>query len=1015
MVQPATFAVTVSLAELWRFHGVEPAAVVGHSQGEIAAACVAGALSLRDAARVVCLRGREVTALAGLGGLLSVAEGPGRVEEMLRPYRDRLHIGAVNSPRAVIVSGDADALRSFAAECAEHGIRTRVVPINYASHSPHADAVEDRLMEVLAPVRPTEPGVPFFSTVTADWADKTAFDAAYWFRNLRLPVRFADSVRALAEQGFGPLIEVSAHPVLTPAVEETLADHDGVTALGTLRRFDGGLHRFLRSLGEAHAAGVAVDWRRVHPDTGTPPVALPTYAFQRQRFWPEPEARAADGSDPREAEFWRAVRHEDLDALTRHTGMERRELEPALPVLARWHSRHRTRRTLDAWRYRTRWEPLPEAAGPSALSGTWLVLSPAGGSHHRLAGDTRRALAEAGADVVELLVDAADAPSARRITEALDGRRPTGVLCLTGFDDSPHPGRPGVTAGLIAALGSARALAELGLDAPLWVATTGAVGTGPDDPPRHPAQALLWGAGLVLGLDLPRLWGGLIDLPGELDADSARRLCAVLSTDTGEEQFALRPSGPLVRRLVRAPADGPGTPWRPRDTVVITGGTGALGGHLARWAASSGADRVVLVSRRGDAADGMPELRDELVNLGADVVIAACDLADPDALADLFAKIGSDGPPVRAVLHAAGIAGQERSLDELTPDDLAAVLPPKVTGTRNLAAVTEGLDLDAFVLFSSGAGIWGDAGRVGYAAANAHLDAFAAERRAAGLPYLSIAWGAWSGGGMVDADTAAHLRRSGNRQMDPDLAIAALADAVGRKEHNLVVADIGWQAFAPAYTATRHRPLILGVPEARQALAAPDPTTAAEDGAGDGAVGLVRELTGLDRAERQRLLLDRIRSEAAAALGHASATELQTDRPFRDLGFDSLTVVTLRNRLSALTGLKLPTTLVFDHPTFSDLTRHLDTLLFGDEQAAARTPAQSPEEASVWATLHSIPLSRMRETGLLDALLELAAAPPSGEARETGTESGAVDRIEDMNVADLVELALGTDNQARES
>ncbi|WP_443049316.1 type I polyketide synthase [Streptomyces sp. NBC_00316] len=1010
VVQPATFAVTVSLAELWRSCGVEPAAVIGHSQGEIAAACFAGALTLRDAARVVCLRGREVTALAGLGGLLSVAAPQPRVEELLRSYEGRLYIGAVNSPGAVVVSGDADALEEFVAECAGQDIRTRTVPINYASHSPHADAVEDRLAEVLAPIEPSAPEVPFFSTVTADWIDGPEFDASYWFRNLRLPVRFADSVRALAEEGFGPLIEVSAHPVLTGAVEETLADRDDVVALGSLRRFDGGLARFLRSVGAAHTAGATVDWTQVFEGTGAHRVDLPPYAFQRRRFWPEFKEIAAQAADPVEAEFWRAVRHQDLDALAEHTGLARGELEPVLPALSRWHTGHQVRATLDSWRYRTQWEPVP-ATDQDALSGSWLVLRPAEGNH-RLADAAARALDQAGADVIDVPVDTAESDAARlarQIMDALvDGRRPAGVLCLTGLDETPHPDHPAVTAGLTAALATVRALTELDLDAPLWLATSGAVGTGPDNPPRHPVQALVWGTGVVLGLDLPRRWGGLVDLPEELDNDSARHLCAVLSGSTGEEQLVIGASSVLARRLVRAPAEGPATPWQPRDTVVITGGTGALGSRVARWAARSGADRIVLVSRRGEAAEGMPELLNELVDSGADVVIAACDLADRAALGDLFDKIGSDGPPIRAVLHAAGTSGRELPADELTAAELATVLAPKVTGTRHLAALTEDLDLDAFVLFSSGAGTWGNSGRIGYAAANAQLDAFAAERRAAGLPFLSIAWGAWDGGGMVDAETAAHLRRLGNRQMDPDLAIAALADAVGRQDHNLVVADIGWQAFAPAYTAARPRPLILGVPEARQALTESE-TVAVES---DSATELVRELSELDDAERERLLLDRVRREAAVTLGHDSVAELQSDRSFRDLGFDSLTVVALRNRLSAITGLKLPTTLVFDHPTFPALARYLTTRLFDADGEAA---AQSPEEAATWSTLRTIPLSKLRETGLLDALLELAAAPHQQGAPESDTEAGAVDRIDDMNVADLVELALGTDNHVRES
>ncbi|MGC4807682.1 type I polyketide synthase [Micromonospora sp. DT233] len=1009
VVQPATLAVTVSLAELWRSYGMEPAAVLGHSQGEMAAACFAGALSLRDAARVVCLRGREVTALAGRGGLVSVEVSPEGIEDLLTPYRGRVVVGAVNSPRAVVASGDRDALESLVADCRARGIRAKWVPINYASHSAHVDELREPLARVLGPIDPTPPGVPFFSTVTADWVDDAPLDAGYWFDNLRRPVRFAESVRALAGQGFGPFIEVSAHPVLTGAIAETLADTDSddpVAAVGSLRRDDGGLARFLTSLGEAYVAGAPVDFARAFDGVAARRVPLPSYAFDRRRFWPEFDDPAPQpAADPQEVDFWQAVQRQDSDAVAERIGVDRHAVQTVLPALSRWHNGRRTRSVLDSWRYRTEWVPVrpAEAAG---LTGRWLLARPAAVATE-LADAVTAALAAAGADVLELPVAATDPDDALlAAVRAATGAQPlAGVLCLTGLDETPDRRHPVVPVGLDRTLAVVRALSALAVDAPVWVATSGAIGTGPDDPPRRPTQALLWGAGTALGLELPRRWGGLVDLPDVVDPDAGRRLCALLTGGTGEEHLAVRDGGVLARRLVRAPGRGPAAPWQPRDTVLVTGGTGALGGHLARWAARCGAGRIVLVSRRGVTADGTADLQDELIGLGAEVSVVACDLTDPEAVGTLFAKVAVDGPPIRAVLHAAGISGREVPVGELDTAELAAVLGPKVAGARHLAEHVAGLDLDAFVLFSSGAGTWGDSGRVGYGAANAYLDAYAAERRAAGVPVVSLAWGAWGGGGMVDEGTAARLRRLGNRPMDPELAVAALADAVARDDGDLVVADIGWKTFAPAYAAARHRPLILGVADARQALAETEAVESEETGEAE----LVRELAGLDDSERRRVLLDRVRREAAVALGHASVAEMHADRPFRELGFDSLTVVALRNRLAALTGLKLPTTLVFDHPTFPELTRYLVTRLFGTDPEA---PAQSAEEAATWATLRSIPLSRLRETGLLDALLELAT--PAERATPAAPDDG-VDRLGDMNVDDLIELALGAGTDAREN
>ncbi|NEA96507.1 SDR family NAD(P)-dependent oxidoreductase [Actinospica acidiphila] len=297
VVQPALWAVMVSLAELWRSYGVEPEAVVGHSQGEIAAACVAGALSVEDAAKVVALRSKAILALSGRGGMVSVALP---AEEVAERLTDGLSIATVNGPSSVVVSGDVAGLDALLAACEKDDVRARKVPVDYASHSAHVEAIHEELGRVLTGLRPSPATVPFFSTVTADWLDTTTLDAEYWYTNLRRTVRFEEAVRSLAAQGFGCFVEASPHPVLTIGVEQTL-DSAGAEAVvtGTLRRTEGGLARFHRSAAEAFTAGVAVSWEAAFPGTGGRFVDLPTYAFQRQRYWMDApaETTAAGTSD----------------------------------------------------------------------------------------------------------------------------------------------------------------------------------------------------------------------------------------------------------------------------------------------------------------------------------------------------------------------------------------------------------------------------------------------------------------------------------------------------------------------------------------------------------------------------------------------------------------------------------------------------------------------------------------------------------------------------------------------
>ncbi|MEU5274519.1 type I polyketide synthase [Streptomyces hygroscopicus] len=297
VVQPVLFAVMVSLAELWRSLGVVPAAVVGHSQGEIAAACVAGILSLRDAARVVALRSQVIgRVLAGKGGMVSVALPVADVRERIAAWgEERISVAAVNGPSSVVVSGEPAALDELVASCEADGVRARRVPVDYASHSAQVELLRDELLELLAPVAPRAAEVPFLSTVTGEWVEGPELDAEYWFANLRRTVELEGAIRRLLDEGFGVFIESSAHPVLTVGVQETAEDAGReAAAIGSLRRDEGGLDRFWVSLGEAWTRGVAVDWQAVFEGTGAQRVELPTYAFQHQRYWIEVPVSVGD-------------------------------------------------------------------------------------------------------------------------------------------------------------------------------------------------------------------------------------------------------------------------------------------------------------------------------------------------------------------------------------------------------------------------------------------------------------------------------------------------------------------------------------------------------------------------------------------------------------------------------------------------------------------------------------------------------------------------------------------------
>ncbi|KUJ38334.1 hypothetical protein ACZ90_69500, partial [Streptomyces albus subsp. albus] len=1173
VVQPVLFAVMVSLAALWQSHGVRPTAVLGHSQGEIAAAAVAGALSLEDAARVVALRSQALTELSGLGGMVSVALPAAELEQRLARWGDRLSVAAVNGPASTVVSGEPVALDELLADCEAQEIRARRVAVDYASHSAQVEAIQERLLTALAPIAPRAAETVFCSTVTGQALDTGGLDAAYWYRNLRQTVRFDQAVRTLNQTARPVFIEVSPHPVLAMGMQEVLAGIDGAaTALGTLRRGEGGTGRFLTSLAEAHTQGVRVDWQTVFAGHGARPVELPTYAFQHEHYWLEGADRPlgdaaglglgpaehpllgaavtlADGNGflltgrlsltthpwladhavmgtvllPGTAFVELAVTAGDqvgcgrVAELTLHAPLPLTEADPVdiqllvgAPDTAGHrrlsvHSRPASAASYEPWTLHAEgalaeggrpapadtapWPPagavpvpiddvydrlagagveygplfqglravwrcgdelaaevrLPEDAEADAEAygvhpalldaalhaiGAGHLVSDAGESpeaepaglrmpfswsgvslYATGAATLRVRLARVAADAVSLAVtDVSGAPVASveslTLRPLTPGRLGTGGLSHGAlFQLSWTP--PAATApsaaslavlddrfGLAAGLSregtpatAYRTLAELTASggplpevvlAPLagsgpgaaavhevveaasallrsWLAegllaasrlvivTRGAVAAAAGDKVRDPAAAAVWGLVRSAQSENPGQFTLL-----DLDAHAESRGALPAAIGSGEPQLAVRAGRTLAARLTRAavPEAAASHRFAADGTVLITGGTGALGALLARHlVAEHGVRRLLLTSRRGEAAPGAAELVAELEAAGAAVRVAAVDTADRDALARLLAAVPAEHP-LTAVVHTAGVSGGGMAAD-LSPEDLTAVLRPKADGAWNLHELTQGTPLAAFVLFSSAAGLMGGAGQGAYAAANAALDALAQYRRAAGLPAQSLAWGLWAGAGGLLGELSEAVRERMRRAGMSALSAAegmALFDLAGGVDHPVLAP----MSLAPAggSTATEdsglpyllrgllRRPARSAMPRAARVAAAPD----------EPAQRLVR----LSGAERERTLEDLVRGQVAAVLGHASPQTIEPGQAFKDLGFDSLTAVDLRNRLSTATGLRLPPTLAFDYPTPQSLARHLSAELPGaDEETAA--PVAHPATGGVAA------------------------------------------------------------------
>jgi len=987
--QAALFAVEVALYRLVESFGVRADFLAGHSVGEIAAAHVSGVLSLADACELVVARGRLMQALPTGGAMAAVAGSEAQVRGWLV---DGVEIAAVNGPTSVVVSGLVEAVDQVVARAVENGLRAKRLIVSHAFHSALMDPMLAKFRKVVAGLTFGQPTIPIVSNLSGALADERISTAEYWVEHVREAVRFADGITTLRECGVRTFLEIGPGGVLTAMANECLDGIEDVRTLPTLRKGVDEAHAVVSAIGALHVDGRSLDWSAVFPGART--VDLPTYAFQREHYWLDETAVGIAGpsQNPAESRFWEAVEAGDLQWLTDRlqTGAED-TLGSVLPALSRWRRASSEGALTQPLRYTLGWKPMTAAVTPR-LSGTWLLVVPTGSCDLRPA--VEDALRAHGADAVVLTVE----PGTFRrgsLAEQLQAATadlsvpPAGVLSLLAL---------GAVDGTAGTLALTQALGDCGLDAPLWCATEGAVAVTESEQLPHPIQAQVWGLGAVAALEHPDRWGGLIDLPADLDGRSAAALAGVLAAVDGEDQVALRAGGAFARRLSRAPIDTAARRDLPlAGTTLITGGTGALGATVARWLAREGAEHLLLVSRRGAAAPGADALTAELTTIGARVTVAACDLADHQQVRDLLAAV-PEAFPLSTVIHAAGVL-DDALLETLTADRLDTVLSAKAGAALNLHQLTAGLDLSAFVMFSSIAGTLGNAGQANYAAANAHLDALAHQRRAEGLPATSIAWGPWAGGGMAAGGAAAEqTHKSGVRGIDPTQAIAVLRRALEHDEEFLVVADLNWPEFAPRYTAARRSPLLAELPEAADTV---------DRASAQGLTSDLRErLVSSSVEERHRILLDLVRVHAAGVLGHRDTSLIQQERGFVEQGFDSLMAVDLRNRLGTLTDFKLPAVVLYDHPNPRALAGYLAAELGG----TADTDALDPAEAELRDALAAIPFQRFREAGLIETLLRLGAEPDrNASGQSTPEEPDGADLIDDMDLAALLELARDSD------
>lgn len=936
VIQPTLAAFQIALARQLDAWGIRPAAVVGHSMGEVAAAHVAGALSLTDAMRVITLRSRLLAEIAGQGAMALVDLEEAELRGRLRNSDGRVSLAAINGPRSTVVSGDPAAVDALLEQLGIEGVFCRRVKVDVASHSAQTEPLLPRLRRGLDSIAPVPASVPFHSTVRVEAPVDALLDADYWVENLRRPVRLAAAVLGMIDDGVDLLLEIAPHPILLSSLADiTAGSGRRVHALAGLRREEPEYRRLLETAARLHVNGVPVDWSALaEPDAR--PVRLPSYPWQRERYWLD------------EWEYWSGDTHGAGMATT-----PRPEAADEVAYVLEW-KRH---------------ELAPAAELPA---GSWIVVADERGVGRELA----RLIGDSGGDVRLVSTEDQAETELRAVSASL-----AGVVHLRALDARAGSGARAFEAALKRGFGGASETVQAMLRSSVrpqsrtLFATQGVYGPGGRPPELEGvAQAAVWGFVRTSAPEHPELNIGVVDLEPGLDpAALARQLWAALRDASGEDQLAFEAGSAYAARLVRAEPEVLSAParWRADCTYLVTGGLGDLGLLVAEEMVRGGARRLVLSGRTpipdrrewaslpsDDPLAGKLAAVRGLEHMGASIHVASFDVGDEEQLASFLERFRAEGwPPIRGVVHCAG----SLAMKDVSWQAFRQIAGGKAVGAYNLHRALP--DLDQMVFFSSIASVLPQS-NANYSAANAVLDALAGARTVVGLPTVSLSWGVWSGSGIATDSTVARyvrlLESFGVTGFASAEATSLFRWAAAAPVPHVVLAAVDW-ATARGRLGDR-----------------PGGALYAELFDGDirvEAAGCTRvEVLALPESRRRNAMAERIRSIVADVLQLTPAAVLP-GVPFGKQGLDSLMALEFRNRLETELDLRLPASLAWNYPTIGVLAEHLlDRISTGtgaDVQNAVRSAAVEPEPVRVEGQLVARLVESLSEQSEEDVLQQL--------------------------------------------
>jgi acyl transferase domain-containing protein/surfactin synthase thioesterase subunit len=887
--QPTLFAIEYALTQLWQSWGIQPTTVIGHSVGEYVAACVAGIFSLEDGLRLIAERGRLMQSLPQDGSMVAVFASESKVREAIDFNSQKLAIAAVNSPQNTVISGHRKVVEAALSVLQAKGFETRELKVSHAFHSPLMEPMLDDFEKVASTIRYSAPKIDWVSNLTGDLVTNEVVDYRYWVNHVRQPVQFLATMATLYQENHNILLEVGPKPILlgmgSACLEQLDSNHSqALLCLPSLRSGQSDWQTLLNSLGELYLAGTQINWSGFDEGYSRRRLPLPTYPFQRQRYWID------------------AVKNKEKRTLE----LANQEQEPAME-------------SVKDWFYQVEWEASSRQIQigkeeNQQKTGLWLILADRNGLGEELAELLKKegytCVVIYAQDSYEKLdkqiwkIDPTSLEDYQRLLGELEITAETallGVVHLWSLDISSPEYLEADDLEKTQILGCRGALYLTQALPPnqklnLWLVTRGAVFTGYETTETlEVAQAPLWGLGKVISLEHPEFWGGMVDLDLETSPNEPIRLLKEILNEEDEDYLAFRKDQRYVARLTlnSLQKTTPDVKLSPDQTYLITGGTGALGLRVARWMAELGAKHLALISRSGAANKGLEEL-EHLKEMGTEVTLFQADVSNQEDMNRVFESIEKSSLRLGGIIHTAGVL-DSKLITKIDWESFNKVMAPKVQGTWILHTLSYDLNLDFFVCFSSMAALFGVGGEGSYAAANAFMDALMSYRQFIGLPGLSINWGPWANSGMaanLSERYRSRLTAQGIDSIAPEKGLAALRELLGQASPQVGVLPINWSLYKQSFARTNQVSTLLK-------------SLGQDERTGDSSKfsikqpEILQKLNNYPSHESHSLLVKYLRQQTAKVLGLASS-QLSLEQPLNQTGLDSLMTIELRNTIKNL-------------------------------------------------------------------------------------------------------------------